>query len=398
MRDLSLTIEGSWWDTLLYKGKLHALTPEGDWEIFDWDAVVSELEEATNENARAALKYAFRASNAISNGVLNRDAVIESFLHAPTENIEISAKKLRKHLIYKGDASSSFPSTSMRMHYDRMIISSLSGVYVEYIDPRNISIQSLKKMSSIATRQVSAAYGRVACASGDAGLRQLDLHLERGFQPRESEGLELNTESCDACDWMYQNVSAMSYRGKSFIANFKRTDKYFEPADSERSRDENEDAGIEIIEFMGTESLTENLAESEAHGKTITWGSHDKIYRISGNSLESFRFTSSGKRPDLGKVELPGHADEVVSVTAALFGVTIEFDASLLVVKSDGSCVVFEGEPINISTFSRSKSYENQLHLIMDDQLRVVSLNSSVESEDFYTKKFGARVPKGWFG
>ena len=322
----------------------------------------------------------------------------ESFLHAPSGELEITAKQIRKHLILKTDASCSFPSTSMRMHYDRMIISSLKGVYVDYIDPHNTSVQSLKKISSIATRQVSTSYGKVACASGDAGLRQLDLHLESGFHPRESEGLKLNSESCDACDWMYQNISAMSYRGESFLAKFKRTNEYFKPAEVEHPGDEEEDTGIEKIEFVGTEKLTENLTERDVYEKSIAWGAHDKIYRITGNSLESFRFTSTEKRPDLGKVSLPGNADEVVSVRAALFGVAIEFDSSLMVVKSDGSCTFFDGEPINISTFSRSRSYENQLHLIMDDHLNVCSLNSNLDSEGFYQKKFGTRAPEGWFG
>ncbi|QQA43725.1 hypothetical protein [Pelagovum pacificum] len=398
MRDLKIAVEGRWWDTLLYKGKLHALTPEGDWEIFDWDAVIAELAETVEERAGAAIQYAFRSSNAISNGNLNRDDVIEGFSRVPTESFEISSKKLRRHLLLKGSAVSSFPSTSMLMHYDRMVISSLGGVYTEYINPNDVSIGSLKRITSVATRQISAAYGRIACASGEAGLRQLDLQLESGFHPNESDGYQLTQESCDACDWMYQNVSAMSYHGNSIIAKFDRTNEFFQPAGAQQSGGEIEEGGVERLEFSGIESLTEGLNENRRNGKVIAWGSHDKIYRISGSILESFRFISSGKRYDLGAVELPSSAGEIVSVKAALFGVVVEFDASVVVIRGGGDCLIIEGEPINTSTFPRSKSYENQLHLIFDDQLSVVSLNSPIESEDFYQKKFGSKAPSGWFG
>lgn len=398
MRDLIATIEGSWWDTLLYKGRLHALTPEGDWEVFDWDSLISDLEDSVEAAARPALQFSFRSSNAISNGTLLRDVVVKSFESAPNRELTISAKQIAKYRIAKADASKSFPSTSMSMHYDRMIISSINGVYVEYVNPRDIALKSLSKISSIATRQVSAAYGKIACASGDAGLRQLDLHLDGGLNLDESEGTELNSASCDACDWMYQNVSATSYRGASFMAKFKRTDEFFTPTEADPFSDADDASEIERIEFSGSESLTSNLDAGVPEKDSIAWGSHDKIYRVEGNMLESFRFTMSGKKPSLGAVELPGHADEIVSVKSALFGVVIEFDEQVVVVRSDGLFSKFEGEPVNISNFSRSRSYENQLHLIMDDRIEVVSFNSNFEDEDFYKKKFGSRAPNDWFG
>lgn len=398
MRDLNVTIEGSWWDTLLYKGKLHALTAEGDWQVFDWDAITSRIEDSLEKVMRPAFHFSFRASNAINKGNLHRDAVAHSFNEFKDIEFIVSAKELAKHTLSKTDASISFPSTSMGMHYDRMIISSLNGVYVDYVNPREITPGSLKKMSSIATRQVSAAYGKVACASGDAGLRQLDLQLEQGFRPSESDGAELSSESCDACDWMYQNISCTSYRGSSFLAKFKRTSKYFVPAEVDQQPHDGDPASIEKIEFCGSESLIDPTNNNDKGLPSVSWGSHDKIYKVEGRNLESFRFTGSGDRRSLGKVQLPGCSDEIVSVRSALFGVVIEFDESVVVVKGDGSIVNFEGEPVNISTFSRSKSYENQLHMVMDDHVKVVSINSAFEDEGFYVKKFGSKAPSEWFG
>lgn len=399
MRDLNISLEGSWWDTLLYKGKLHALTPEGAWAVYNWDALISDLETAVEEAARPSLRFSFRASNAIKNGALSRQVVTKSFEDIATLDFVVSPKQLAKYLLVKSDISDAFPSTSMNMHYDRMIMSSQNGVHVEYVNSEHPSEHSLKRISSIATRQIAAAYGKIACAAGDAGLRQLDLHLEQGFKPAESEGYELSSASCDACDWMYQNISATSYRGGSYLANFKRTGEKFELEKAENAFNDVEGAEIEKIEFSGSTVLTDGIEDDHSESvHTLSWGSHDKIYKVSGKTLSAFRFLSSGKRPLLGDIELPGCTNEIVSVRSALFGVIIEFDEAVVVVKGDGSLVQFDGEPVNIATFSRSRSYENQLHLIMDDRVQVKSLNLAFEAEDFYEKQFGSKAPVDWFG
>jgi hypothetical protein len=399
MRDLNISIEGSWWDTLLYKGNLHALTPEGDWAVYDWDALTSDLEAAVEEAARPSLRFAFRASNAIENGALSRQVVTESFRNMTTQDFSISSKQLAKYLLVESDVSDAFPSTSMNMHYDRMIMSSQNGVHVEYVNSDQPGKHSLKKICSIATRQIAAKYGKIACASGDAGLRQLDLHLEQGFKPAESEGFELNSASCDACDWMYQNISATSYRGGSYLANFKRTGEKFQPKKKENATNDEEGTEIEKFEFSGSTVLTDGIEDDNPKlDHAISWGSNDKIYKVSGKTLRAFRFLASGKRPQLGDIELPGCTSEIVSVRSALLGVIVEFDEAVVVVKGDGSLSEFDGEPVNIATFPNSRSYENQLHLIMEDRVQVKSLNQNFESEGFWDKKFGTTAPKSWFG
>ncbi|SOH92162.1 hypothetical protein SAMN06273572_1012 [Monaibacterium marinum] len=399
MRDLNITIEGSWWDTLLYKGKLHALTPEGDWAVFDWDALTSDLEEAIEAAARPALQFSFRASNAISNGTLTRDTVTRAFEQLTVFDFDLSSKKMAKYLLAKSDVSGAFPNTSMNMHYDRMIMSSHNGVHIEYVNSDHIGVHILKKISSVATRQIAAAYGRIACASGDAGLRQLDLNLEHGFKPSESDGLELNSQPCDACDWMYQNISALSYSGGSYLAKFIKTGEFFRPTKTDDTFSDGDGAEIERIKFEENIDLNDGIDdESSEQDHALSWGSHDKIYKVSGSRISAYRFAASGERRLLGHRQLPADASEIVSVRSALFGVIVEFDEAVVVIKGDGTLVDFKGEPVNISTFSRSRRYENQLHLIADDSIQVKSINNKFENEYFLKKAFGSKAPHEWFG
>lgn len=399
MRNLNISIEGSWWDTLLYKGKLHALTPEGDWAVFDWDALTSDLEEKIEAAARPALQFSFRASNAIKNGSLTKDTVEKSFEQLTVFDFSLSSKEMAKYLLAKSDVAGAFPNTSMNMHYDRMIMSSLNGVHIEYVNPDRIGVHTLKKISSVATRQIAAAYGRIACASGDAGLRQLDLKLEQGFQPSESDGDELNSKPCDACDWMYQNISALSYSGGSYLAKFKKTGDFFRPVKKFDAFSDSDGAEIERIEFEENIDLTKGIDDGTSEqNHTLSWGAHDKIYKVSGNKISAYRFAGKEERRLLGNSELPADASEIVSVRSALFGVIVEFDEAVVVIKGDGTLVVFDGEPVNLSSFSRSRRYENQLHLIMDDSIQVKSINNNFEDEDFYKKSFGSNAPNEWFG
>jgi hypothetical protein len=89
---------------------------------------------------------------------------------------------------------------------------------------------------------------------------------------------------------------------------------------------------------------------------------------------------------DLGAIDLAASGDsrtielspwkgQVVSGAVALFGTVIECENALVVVPSEGITMTFPGEVVNWRIFSRSIQYENQLHLIYDDRLEILSFN-----------------------
>ena len=59
----------------------------------------------------------------------------------------------------------------------------------------------------------------------------------------------------------------------------------------------------------------------------------------------------------------------------AVFGAILELDSALVVVRSDDKVDTFPGKPFNWRVFPRSRHFTNQLHIVYDDRLEILSFN-----------------------
>ena len=84
-----------------------------------------------------------------------------------------------------------------------------------------------------------------------------------------------------------------------------------------------------------------------------------------GSSLLSRRIRDVGSREFAA-------AGEVTDGDVAPFGVVVETDEDLAVIISDGVSS-FGIRPVRWRTYHRATNYPNQLHVIADDRLRIVS-------------------------
>ena len=72
----------------------------------------------------------------------------------------------------------------------------------------------------------------------------------------------------------------------------------------------------------------------------------------------------------------------------AHFGVVIELEDSLLVLRSDEAIERIEGEVVSWRVFPRSRKYVNQLHVIYEDRLEIwCFLHDYFQNQD--TKFYG---------
>jgi hypothetical protein len=74
-------------------------------------------------------------------------------------------------------------------------------------------------------------------------------------------------------------------------------------------------------------------------------------------------------------LQLPPWKGEVISGRVAHFGVIIEFEDKIVVLPSKGDPITFEGEPVNWRVFPTSKHYGNQLHIVYEDRIEIISFN-----------------------
>src|SRR5579859_118471 len=61
MQPLKISIEGSYWDSQIYAGRLYLFTDKGSIRTFNWDRIISDWK--IEPNLRLALECAFRRSD-----------------------------------------------------------------------------------------------------------------------------------------------------------------------------------------------------------------------------------------------------------------------------------------------------------------------------------------------
>jgi hypothetical protein len=126
--------------------------------------------------------------------------------------------------------------------------------------------------------------------------------------------------------------------------------------------------------------------EPQSDGWSYTWGSREKVYRMSGGKVEVRDFSPAKLKRTKTKLDISNTSfssrnsfvNELlntlpIATGTAPFGSIVEFDDRLIVLRSDGEIEVFPGEPVHWRVFPRSEDYSNQLHIIYDDHVAIVS-------------------------
>jgi hypothetical protein len=126
----------------------------------------------------------------------------------------------------------------------------------------------------------------------------------------------------------------------------------------------------------------------------LTWAARDKLYAISEGGVTALRFRPTeelgGKVTAIDRQELP-HGLVVQDAASAIFGTVLEVDDGLRILATDGSIHELGGPVVRWRMYPRSTYYDNQLHVILDDRLLVLSF-----SHDYFvdqrTKAWGSRL------
>ena len=399
MRNLKLNIEGSWWDSLLYKGHLHLFGTDGSISVFAWEKLVFDLAQSI-AGVEKALRFAFSESNAVYRSTMNVEDVRRCFEELPATEFDISSKELNKYRVSQADNGFPFPHATSAFHYDRMIVATSRGIFGSYYNTDTQDRSKTVRLSPVGANQAWPAYGNVAVAAGSAGLYQVDIRVQDREWPKEQEGDHLSERTCEACDWMFGNIIGMSFEEGSVLARFKTRslNSRASAAGEERFQSDDLETNVDWQRSFSSVDHLEEVVSSKfdpIDRKPLTWGSRDKLYKVEGKKLIVYRLLYNGKLQFIGKLDLPANMSNLVSVKTSLFGLVFEFDDSLLVLTSDGKLHPLVGEPVNWRVFPRSRRYENHLHVLGEASLAIYSFNQDV-GQDQFTKLIGTRAPEEW--
>ena len=369
MQAVKVIIPGSFWDSQIYSSYLHLFLDDGSIAILDWKNAIDKLIE-NNQKIAIALRVAFLDGNLLYNSntqyLLSNEeikgVVDRQFTEVLSEPFEFKGINDSRFNVRHQNNPLPFPHADSEIYYRQIYVGLKSGLFSQKQDSKNEDSRkrSQKHWDAPVLNLVgSNQYTSLALATGSDGLYELPVNPKDYEPDAKITPNQLTENHCNSCGWSYQSIYGSSNTNSSFLASFekqKKTNGSFNNTNPTRL-------------FKGIIS-SEDLFAS----KGFSWGAHDKIYQYHDGTIEVKSYNpDKGKFNDLGTIDLSLSDGDVVSANVAPFGTVIECDNSLVIALSNGKSMIIEGEPVRWRVFPRSTNFTNQLHIIYDDRIEILS-------------------------
>ena len=372
MSPLKLIIPGRYWDSQIYRGRLHLFGMAGEILTLDWDRLIDNL--PVDDRLRLAVRSAFQrsdllygeAATEIFHDVEFRELMSRRFHVLAQTPLELNGPEIDRTMAGKQDNLFPFPHADSEIYNRRLYVSSRTGVFAANCGgptkhPVSTRIEPLSEMPVSAVR---ASYRSLALAAGEEGLWQynLDDFMEGARTERVA------SQHCSECQWAFHSIYGSSSTGAGVLASYLKRRELVEWARREEWR--------RTLDRVIPDS--EIFADFESADSEYSWAAQDKICQVTTGSIRVAKYEPWNEKSPLrrlGVLPLARHGEAVVSAKVALFGTVVELDSRLIVICSDGTTLDIRGEPVSWRVFPRSLHYENHLHVIHDDHLEVLSFN-----------------------
>lgn len=378
MHSVNITIEGSYWDSQIYSGELLLFDNEGALHRIYWGHIIDGM-ATKNPSVQTAIRVAFSDSDLFYNPKVRRiliDPLIESPIKEQLSKLAVLSLSINMAqwggLWSKESTPFDFLPTDTEIYYNTIFAGGDGGLFSF---PRQSSANSrfskdkLTRHHDARVFQVKASerFTAIATASGNDGL--FDFSFSRSLTERLGRPRQIAGRPCSACDWAFQSVMGWS-SGGAFLASFRE----------EQLPDSKKKARVFDRVIDQQEMFNSSPFIGEANKNIFTWGSREKIYRLTDNGIHVSSYNGGPNKSKSnhefsakGFVSLYLADAEVISTGTAPFGTVIELGDRLLVIRSDGLIDSFDEEPVHWRIFPRSEHYSNQLHIIYEDRVVIVS-------------------------
>ncbi len=415
MSPLKLTIPGHYWDTQIYRGRLHLFDIEGRILTLDWDRLIEAL--AVDNALKLALVCAFKRSDYLyrvaATGIFQdeefKSTMNNRFSTLAETPLVIEKEQIREASLGHQDNLFPFPHADSTVYYRRLYVASQSGVF-----SANCNGQTKYPVSTRVDRlwdgpvlALGASYNSVALAAGEEGLWEYNLNFagEGGLWEYEPDSpftrlseftsrtnpRPLTGQHCSECQWAFHSVYGSSSTGPGVLAAYHRTRR---ESDEESYTLRRKSYRREFDRLIPEKEIFSDFEEPTG---VYSWAAQDKICQAANGSIRVAKYQPWDREHPikrLGSLPLKHHDETLVSAKVALFGTVVELDSRLVVLASNGDIHPIAGEPVSWRVFPRSRHYENHLHIIYDDRLEVFSFNHDYLL-DQRQKISGI---SGWFG
>jgi hypothetical protein len=383
MRPVKLRIDGSFWDSQIYASELFLFTDYGSLRKISWRSLINSLADV-HQNLQTALRVGFVDGDLFYNNKV-RKILLDPAIQGP---IKDQLDNLSQHILAAPltgpvggmEFNSPFDMSLVdtEIYYGTIIAVSDEGIFscrTSSLAPGFSRIKAHRHHdASFLQVRASHNYTAVAAAAGHDGLFEFAFSRKGGANQSLLGQKTLSPRPCKACDWSFQSVMGWS-ETEAFLARFKE-EKY-------RDR-ENVRLFERVIDF---DEFFEQASTGVTTSAGYAWGSREKIYKFNSDGIHVVELNGDGSKVRGGRTgadkDIDAHfkgvipatfsQDDVVATGTAPFGTVIELSDRLLVLRSDSLVDEFLGEPVHWRIFPRSEYYSNQLHIIYDDHVEIVS-------------------------
>lgn len=376
---LELRIPGDYWDSFLYRKRLYLWRMDGSVAVYDWDQLVEET--LLGEDARLASSFGFLRGRSLYTeavaDLVQHTAVMrelaETLRRACSTLWEVHDTTLRRaelgrhgvpHNVYHADAE---------IYSGTLFTSGEDGLFSATTGPRlkyGVSTRP-KRLWDAPIFGLDIYNGRIALGAGSEGLFECPTkdYARETIDPALKKAdpssfiAQITNRPCHSPTWIFSSALSSYPDGRSYLAGF-----VWEDAPRTRTT---HGKRLKFLDSFETSSIFDHdgydFGESGFLYRAAQSGDLTRAHLVQKDLDQGLEKAIDKK----DKLHSRRHANRVVSAGAMTYGLAIETDDNLDVLRSDDH-ITRTGEPVTKwRRFPRSRYYSNQLHAVLNDEVRV---------------------------
>lgn len=379
-----IIIKGEFWDSYIYSNNLILINCDGTLESYIWDRLIYS-KVLPNDRNFLAYKCAYLQGDylyGISEKNLFYDPDIKKVVEDKfncIQDFDFEVSRIQKFSNCVKKIALSELTIDLGIYNNVLYYCNSNGVfsrtlrhnnYTQYISSREYELWDGKAQC------LKIGYGgRIALSASSDGLFEINnkynpYSLDDGTFS-DSDIIEVSQAHSSYCSWSFSSLFSGSYRGPSFLNGLKYEKDDYDKSDYKY-----------LLKFFGT--YDEEAIFKNNRSNALLISGNEKLYRISSNKIETVLFSQNniGTENDVFKLIDEREtviSEEIIDAEVVEFGVIIETQTKLYVLLSNGKIVTINekenDEIIRWRVFPRSKCYTNQMHIIYNDRLEIISFN-----------------------
>lgn len=400
IQEKKIIIEGSFWDSYIYSNNLLLFGQDQTIRSYRWDDFVNS--RIFNESDNLAYRCAFYQSDFLY-GIRERELFSDSEIKEiildkfnRIQNIYANEQELLPFKTYVSPIELPHLTIDIGVFKNKLYYCDSDGLFFRHIRNNNktsaISSRNHKFWDAYIQCLKVSNYGRIALSASSDGLFELNTtdynyEMYENFTPVEEDIFQLTKDHSSYCCWAYSSLLNGSYINGTHLFGFKYIKK-------EDSFDYERDIGMNFMQGYDTSDVFGDNAPN-----ALVVSENEKIYQLSQKAIKGVEYHQN----NLGtNDEIFTHlfskeqnfGDEIVDAAVAEFGIVVETKKHLYVLLSTGEEIYTvnknQDDIIRWRIFPRSTCYVNQLHVIYNNRIEIISFNDDYFVDQRY-KQIGLR-------